>query len=338
MLYYLATRPHLYTIRWFLETAAPFLASPIVPLPYERLSIRIPPAYFLRRAKRSWGKLAAVSWSPLRPQTFRAGAALAASLWRVVRNRDTPATYVFADIERLAPWQAERAAEAWQALSEMRSPVRLLNHPTRSMRRFELLRTLHERGINRFDVYRLTEARWPARYPVFLRRENDHGGPISPLLGSRDELVVAIAELDRRGQSRDGIIVTEFCDTADVRGVYRKYGAFVVGERVIPKSVQFSQRWVQKNRDLQGEAFAREECEYLERNPHEVEVREIFRLARIDFGRMDYAIADGRIQVWEINTNPMIVPAASRVRPERAAASELLSRRLVAALAELEVG
>ena len=52
--------------------------------------------------------------------------------------------------------------------------ARVLNHPTTSMRRYELLRTLFERGDSSFNVYRLTECRQPQRWPVFIREENEH--------------------------------------------------------------------------------------------------------------------------------------------------------------------
>jgi hypothetical protein len=32
---------------------------------------------------------------------------------------------------------------------------------------------------------------------------------------------------------------------------------------------------------------------------------ELFRLAHIEFGRVDYSFKDGKIQVWEINTCPL---------------------------------
>ena len=65
---------------------------------------------------------------------------------------------------------------------------------------------------------------------------------------------------------------------------------------------------------------ADEESRYCETNPHEAWIREIFRLARIDYGRIDYGMLDGKPQVWEINTNPTIGrgPNRDRVRPPEA--------------------
>jgi len=52
--------------------------------------------------------------------------------------------------------------------------------------------------------------------------------------------------------------------------------------------------------------FLDEEMHYLQSNPHQAELRRIFDLANIRFGRIDYAVADRCIQVWEINTNPRL--------------------------------
>ena len=85
-------------------------------------------------------------------------------------------TYIFTDLDRLNSEQTERAAILWEALRSSGHDLKILNHPVRSMRRFELLRQLRERGINDFDVCRLTDRR-PLRFPVFIRRESErHDG------------------------------------------------------------------------------------------------------------------------------------------------------------------
>jgi hypothetical protein len=158
------------------------------------------------------------------------------------------------------------------------------------------------------------------------------------LLRTRRDLEEALEVFDRSGEVRDGLMIVEFCDTADARGIYRKYGAFVVGDRVFPKSLQFSRHWVQKRPDLKDEELLREERAYVEENPHEEALRGIFKLARIEYGRMDYAILDGKIQVWEINTNPTVTsPAATRIS-SRAAVYEHVTKTMAEALADLVDG
>jgi hypothetical protein len=205
----------------------------------------------------------------------------------------------------LAPDEA-----AWAAMvgTRLRAAGALaLNHPLRSLRRYELLRVMRERGVNGFDAYRATEGRWPRCYPVFLRELDEHGGILTPLLFSREELEAALAEQVERGLSRDATLIVEFCETGDAQGVYRKYSAFVVGTRVVPGHIAFSKRWVTKGTERFDEDHLREEREYVLGNPHERALREIFTLANISYGRIDYGLLDGALQVWEINTNPYLM-------------------------------
>ena len=216
-----------------------------------------------------------------------------------------PGAYCFADLELLSDMERQRAARRWQELAARGS--RLLNHPTRSLLRYELLRELRRRGVNTFDVYRLADGESPKRFPVFLRTANDHKGSISPLLGSPDELDAATAALSARGERLDNKLIVEFCNTADADGLYRKYGAFIVGDRILPRHVFFSRHWVVKDWSVLDEALLREEQAYLETNPHERQLREIFAVSGIEYGRIDYSFRGGELQVWEINTNPIII-------------------------------
>jgi len=61
------------------------------------------------------------------------------------------------------------------------------------------------------------------------------------------------------------------------------------------------------------------ELAYARSNPHAVELAEIFALAQVDFGRIDYGLRNGRIEVFEINTNPDLLSARALSDPERRA-------------------
>ena len=250
----------------------------------------------------------------------------------LMRVRTLPAgTYVFCDIDGLSRADAENSARVAAHLAAQ--GVRTLNHPLRSLKRYELLRRLREEGINRFEVYHATEARWPARYPVFVREAARYTPHLGPLLTSREELEAELAARLAAGQSRDDTLIVEFCDTADVRGVYRKYSAFVVGGRVVPAHIVFSKDWVAKGIDLHDEHLLAEERRFIETNPHAAELRRVFALAAIDFGRVDYALLDGAMQVWEINTNPWLIPWVPNDlarRPAAEASARLLNAALVA--------
>jgi len=245
-----------------------------------------------------------------------------------------PALYVFGDLERLTPDQAERAAALWRRL-DARRDCRLLNHPTRSMCRYELLRTLHERGRNRFDVYRASEARAPRRFPVFLRGEHDHDGSRTPLLADAAALAAALAELERGGARRDDVLVTEFCDTAGADGIYRKYAAFTIAGHIVPRHLFYGDEWMIKTTKREDPHLLAEEREYLKTNPHAAALAAVFALARIDYGRIDYALLDGEPQVWEINTNPMTVSFRHAGGAARQGVQAAFAERFAAALRAL---
>jgi hypothetical protein len=243
-------------------------------------------------------------------------------------------THVFTDLERLSPEERESAAHVWHALAAAPSPVRLLNHPLRAMRRYELLRHLHEQGLNDFDAVRLTDARKPSRFPVFVRVENDHLGPESPLLDSPEALEAHVESLRRAGKCPDARIAVEFCAEPSADGVYRKYGAFCVDDEIIPRHVLFSTGWLVKGKTKVFDDYVvDEERRWLEHNPHRDHVARVFRSAHIDYGRADYAIVGGRIQVYEINTNPTIINEGRSPRTEK---KQRFTDAITAALRRIE--
>ena len=76
----------------------------------------------------------------------------------------------------------------------------------------------------------------------------------------------------------------------------------------------------------------------MEENPHQDALREIFGLAGIDYGRMDYGLLDGKVQVWEINTNPTIIGSRLRRSVERQPTRERFDREMASALEQLASG
>ena len=259
---------------------------------------------------------------------------------QLARARRLPSgTYIFSDIERLTPAMAECAAHVWQALSAADTQVRLLNHPTRSLQRFELLRTLYKDGVNRFDVYQVTEQREPERFPVFMRRE-EHGGYVSPLLTTPAALAAAIDKLNHDGRSREDKLIVEFCDTSDAAGIFRKYSAFVVGTQIIPAHIFFSPHWLAKqmSADKHSPAMLEEERVYIYENSHADALLAYAQRAQIEFGRIDYSVLDGSLQIWEINTNPQLPVPLDRyaVVPQQMPQLHVSMQKLTAALVEVE--
>lgn len=218
-------------------------------------------------------------------------------------------TVIFSDIDRLQNRQIPDVTELWLRLRA--AGANLVNHPTRSLMRYGLLRLLREQGINSFDVYRADEQRTPARFPVFLHGERDHKGPLWGRINSKAELQQVLLDLSEKGIPPNLILIVEFIDVQSPDGLYRKYNAYMVGDRIRPRSLFFSHHWNVKEMrtgipdHIPEERLFAEEMAFLNGNPHEKAVRTIFGMAGIRYGRLDYSLNNGRIEVWEINTNPM---------------------------------
>lgn len=234
----------------------------------------------------------------------------------LTKRRFRPGVYLFTDVDRLSEEERAWAVEVWDELHR-RGGSRLLNHPAHSLQRFELLTALHAQEVNAFRPYRAHEPLDGVRFPVFLRIEHDHKGNRSGLLRNHAELAAALAGLRATGERLRDWLVIEFCDTADAGGCYRKYSAFRVGSRIIPRHVFAGPGWCLKQSRLVEPPHQREEWAYLTANPHRDELLRIFTLACIEYGRIDYSLLNGRLQVWEINTNPTLPWQGNRAETAR---------------------
>ena len=221
-------------------------------------------------------------------------------------ERLDPGTWVLTSLDQLSDGMHQFVASLHGQLAE-NSSVRFLNNPARTLRRFDILTSRWREGQNDFRAVRASGDIASLRFPVFLRSEQDHDGNISPLLESLSDVRAAIARATLQGHRLRDLLVVEFCSTADAEGRYRKYGAYIVGDRIMPRHMSVSHHWMVKHA---GSLFTREivleENAYVFDNPHEAELREIFSHAAVEYGRIDYAMKDGRIQVWEINLAPTI--------------------------------
>jgi hypothetical protein len=218
-------------------------------------------------------------------------------------------TYIFTDHERLAPPQVQLARQLWSTLSAVRPALRLVNDPFKVLGRLAFLQRLYDAGINDFRAVRASEpveVLRSLRYPLFVREEKAHLGALTSLLYRPDDLLRALRRLGRWGYYRKDLLIVEFCNTADGSGVFRKYSAFRIAGKIIPRHVLFSRSWNLKQPDLKDTSFQAEQEAYLASNPHEGEIARIFDLGGFDYGRIDYSLLDGKLQVWEVNSNPTV--------------------------------
>ncbi len=217
------------------------------------------------------------------------------------------AAYVFTDRQRMSEPFRRVAIELWRQL-EAAGGVRLFSNPARQFTRFGLMRRLFESGVNAFNAFGMDEFdRGDLRYPVFLRLGDDHSGPKSALIGDRSRLATEVDRLVGAGADPSKLLAIEFLGTADASGIYRKYGALRFGDRVLCQHVLLAQDWnVKTDTRIRTEDTVDESDAFFLANPHAERLRPIFEQSGIDYGRIDYALHGGRIQVWEINDNPVI--------------------------------
>jgi hypothetical protein len=259
------------------------------------------------------------------------------SIIRVVRYREIPfftvksgAAQIFADLERLRPWEAcfaKRLSHRLRSKSEC-----ILNDPESYLGKFQLLQKLHAAGINSFQACRLADlnGQKQPKFPVFLRRDDDHRGSIGGLLKSEKELKQVLSKLSLRDRlSKKQLMVEEYCDCIGNDGLFRKYSAMNIGGTLIPSHVYFSQGWLTKCPDFVSDSTAAEEAEFVKTFPHRDQIAEVFRLSGLKYGRVDYGVKNGKVQIWEINTNPIITRRREIIDPKRLP-SQCESARMIA--------
>ena len=115
--------------------------------------------------------------------------------------------------------------------------------------------------------------------------------------------------------------------------MFRKYSAYNIDGTILGRNAQTSLEWMIKSEaQRREERFAREELQYITDNPHRESLAPVFALAGITYGRADFGMLDGALQIWEINTAPSLglAPNARAATPERARFRELTrpNRRL----------
>ncbi|HKT14366.1 MAG TPA: hypothetical protein VJR87_03065 [Allosphingosinicella sp.] len=218
-----------------------------------------------------------------------------------------PGPIIFTDLDRLPIKAFPRHIALADKLAADGHAI--LNHPRRALGRFALLRRLQERGINDFNVHRLSDWRQVRRFPVFIRRENVHGRAITGLLPDAAWLGDAVAGLsDSDPADLAEMMIVEFGNAPGADGRYRKYGAFRVGEQIYAQHCYSSDDWwVKFNSATFTPEQRREHDDYAAANPHRAQLRKMFDVASIEYGRADYCVVDGRVQVFEINTNPSVI-------------------------------
>ena len=215
--------------------------------------------------------------------------------------------YVFTDLERLDDAGLREAEEMAREIDRYFPGARIINHPSTILTRLPLLDKLYGVGINPFRAASLSSLPLALKPPVFIREIREHTGTLTALIHGELEYWARIFEQAWYHKSFRNLMAVEFLDTSDEFGVYRKYSVFRFGDQLLPAHMVFSNDWCAKDGAPHHEGHAEEERIFLEENQHRESVRRVFELAHIDYGRIDYSLKDGKIVVWEINTNPILL-------------------------------
>jgi hypothetical protein len=229
--------------------------------------------------------------------------------------RMTGGPQIFAALDQLTPVQRELVVQMWDAHVAAAPQARRLNDPRRALLRFELLDRLWQEGLNSFRVYRVDQAEEVTRFPVFVRHRHRHNGPSTRLVHNHDELRRVLTALRIRGRRLGDHMIVEYCNVSGPDGLFRKYAAFRVGAHIIPSHTFAARKWTVKSQGNQPtEASVQEGLQYQRDNPHAAWLARVFDLAGIEYGRIDYGVANGVPQAWEINLNATIGRAEGQSR------------------------
>ena len=217
---------------------------------------------------------------------------------------------VFCDQERLTRGEMSAVMALWDRLEKSTS-IKLINKPDKVLFRLTLHEALYRDGINSYQSKPVGDQSRKLKYPVFLKVIHDHKGALSPLLYNDSEFKRGLKKstFPYTRYFKKDIMVIEYCDVVDQRGHYPKYASNLINGKIIPRSRRVGTEWqVNSRKQLEDMEHQLAEKAFQDNNDEEPLIRSVFETAGIEFGRIDYGISGGQIQVWEINTNPMIAP------------------------------
>lgn len=245
-------------------------------------------------------------------------------------------TCIFTDLDRVSFWDLEHASHLYLELKN--AGLRVLNNPATVRSRYPLLRALRAAGLNDFNAYRVDEIDSIERYPVFVRKIHGHRAPLSDLLQSRDDLVRTIESAIASGTPRENLLVIEFAAEPLRPGIFRKLSAFRIGDAVVPHISVHDTVWLVKyGRKFDNiEDLYLEELKILKENPYAEHLKKVFDVAGIEYGRADFGFYRGRIQVFEINTNPHVAPACDHPSATRVASMNFSWEQYLVALRAID--
>ncbi len=246
------------------------------------------------------------------------------------------ATYVFTDLDRLSLWELRLAGLAFRKMREQ--GLRVLNNPARVLSRWGLLRALSLAGINDFNAYRVEERVRPKRWPVFLRAEGAHLGPISDLLHDWNQVEAETERVVAKGAPITSLLIVEYAAEPILAGLYRKFGSFRIGSTSFAHVCVDEDRWVVKDgkRGITPPHLAEEEFRVVRDNPYGPNVARAFEIAGLEYGRADFGLVGRKVQIYEINSNPEVIFFNDHPSPIRQEAYRIIKQNYLNALSAID--
>lgn len=248
-------------------------------------------------------------------------------------------TCIFSDLDRLHPWDRELAACMYKEIRE--AGCIAVNDPARVLSRYDLLKQLHNDGINDFNTYRLSAGEEPERYPVFLRRDSFHEGVFSDLIHAPEDLKAKHEELVSKGIPATNLLAIEFAAEKEPGGYFKKMSVYRIGEHYFPDTSVVQRAWEVKSGEngVAEEDYFEKELTEMNTIPHEATVRRAFEIANISYGRLDLGFYKGKPQIYEINTNPTVSSLSrNSPSPARDQSRAIFHQNFSAALNTLDTG
>ncbi|MBL7844029.1 MAG: hypothetical protein JNK44_09215 [Cyclobacteriaceae bacterium] len=236
-------------------------------------------------------------------------------------------SFIFSDFDLLNPKQREVITRIFAQLKSRYPNLKLFNDPAKVLLRYDLLKRMYALGVNKFDVVRATESFDHLKFPLFIREADRHTGALTPLLHKAKEVKYHLRLLRALGYVPYDLLIVEFVDASAGDGVFIKMSGFVLGEKIMPRYLNYSPGWMVKSTVHPEDALMQQRHadvqEYMRTNPHKEWLQKVFKEANITYGRSDYALVNGELQLWEINLNP------SFVRPPRKRKNDPSPQRLM---------
>jgi hypothetical protein len=242
------------------------------------------------------------------------------------------ATYIFTDFDRVDFWTRELAAKVYRCLKAGGATV--LNDPANVRTRLAMLKRLKVDGLNSFSVWDAETDGLPDCYPVFLRTRAAHRGTQTDLLETPEAAQSALEALTASGLCKSDLMFVEYCAEPIEDGLFRKLAAYCVGDRVITGMSVHDESWHAKygKEGAATEALYVDEMEAVRDNRHADAIAGHFKAAGISFGRADFTLVNGKVEVYEINTNPNNSRILDHPFPLRVDTDALFHQRLAEAM------